>query len=244
MTRHERPCGPRRRAAGPARSASVPCPAGWRGRAGPLPRRRGSIWPQPVLPRRTWWLSCSGSGITLGCIGLTMLHHLVGGSGACRSAGRWRRARSPCSRWRPSLFPLVARICRSSIPGLGPKRSGSMRELAHKAAYLNVGLSSSAVRHSTSSSGSRFAAMLRRLVAAPRTRTPILRPSRWLQHLSGPGLVLLFLTSTFAAIDWGMSLEPKWSSTIYGAMLMIGRSAVDPRDDDRDRDLAGVRPAR
>ena len=47
-------------------------------------------------------------------------------------------------------------------------------------------------------------------------------PSLWLQALSGPGLVVLFVTSSFAAIDWGMSLEPQWASTIYGAMLITG----------------------
>jgi hypothetical protein len=33
------------------------------------------------------------------------------------------------------------------------------------------------------------------------------------------GLVLLVPTTTFAAFDWGMSLEPHWYSSIYGAML-------------------------
>jgi hypothetical protein len=47
-------------------------------------------------------------------------------------------------------------------------------------------------------------------------------PSRRLQGLSGPGAVLLFLTGTFSAIDWAMSLEPQWSSTIYGAMIIVG----------------------
>ena len=47
-------------------------------------------------------------------------------------------------------------------------------------------------------------------------------PSRVLQGLSGPGIVLLFLAGTFSAIDWGMSLDPKWTSTIYGVMLIIG----------------------
>ena len=42
--------------------------------------------------------------------------------------------------------------------------------------------------------------------------------------MSGPGLVLLFLTGTFAAIDWGMSLEPNWASTIYGTMLIVGQA--------------------
>ena len=47
-------------------------------------------------------------------------------------------------------------------------------------------------------------------------------PSRWLQGISGPGIALLFLAATFSAIDWGMSLDPKWTSTIYGVMLIIG----------------------
>jgi predicted secreted protein len=44
-----------------------------------------------------------------------------------------------------------------------------------------------------------------------------------LQSLSAPGLVLYFLTTSFALIDWGMSLEPEWYSTIYGVLIMIGQ---------------------
>jgi hypothetical protein len=39
--------------------------------------------------------------------------------------------------------------------------------------------------------------------------------------LSGPGLVLFVLTVTFAAIDWVMSLDPEWSSTIFG-LIFVG----------------------
>ena len=79
--------------------------------------------------------------------------------------------------------------------------------------------------------------------ASPRRRTGASDhgPSRRLQRLSGPGLVLLFLTGTFAAIDWMMSLEPHWVSTIYGAMVVVGEGAGDAGDDDRRRGLA-VRP--
>jgi hypothetical protein len=35
-------------------------------------------------------------------------------------------------------------------------------------------------------------------------------------------LVLLIPTSTFAAFDWAMSLEPHWYSSIYGAILTAG----------------------
>jgi len=38
--------------------------------------------------------------------------------------------------------------------------------------------------------------------------------------LSGPGMVLLIFTVTFASIDWFMSLDPEWSSTIYGFIFV------------------------
>lgn len=40
--------------------------------------------------------------------------------------------------------------------------------------------------------------------------------------ISGPGLVLFSLVTSFAAFDWGMSLEPKWFSTMYGVIYMVG----------------------
>jgi hypothetical protein len=43
-----------------------------------------------------------------------------------------------------------------------------------------------------------------------------------LRGLSALGLVLLFLTATFAAVDWGMSLAPHWFSTIYGVLFIVG----------------------
>jgi len=40
-------------------------------------------------------------------------------------------------------------------------------------------------------------------------------------RLSGPGLVFYGLTLTFASIDWAMSLEPQWFSTVYGMIWMV-----------------------
>lgn len=40
---------------------------------------------------------------------------------------------------------------------------------------------------------------------------------RW--RLSAPGVLLFSLTSSFAAIDWLMSLQPHWYSTIFGIYL-------------------------
>jgi hypothetical protein len=40
--------------------------------------------------------------------------------------------------------------------------------------------------------------------------------------VSGPGLILYALTISFAAIDWVMSIDPSWISTIYGLLILIG----------------------
>jgi hypothetical protein len=40
--------------------------------------------------------------------------------------------------------------------------------------------------------------------------------------VSGPGLILYGGTISFAAIDWVMSLDPSWVSTIFGLIILIG----------------------
>jgi hypothetical protein len=41
--------------------------------------------------------------------------------------------------------------------------------------------------------------------------------------VSGPGLILYAFTISFAAIDWVMSIDPSWISTIYGLSFLIGQ---------------------
>src|SRR6267154_6806793 len=41
--------------------------------------------------------------------------------------------------------------------------------------------------------------------------------------VSGPGLILYGFTISFAAIDWTMSLDPSWISTIFGLIILIGQ---------------------
>ena len=44
-----------------------------------------------------------------------------------------------------------------------------------------------------------------------------------MRAISAPGLVVFTFVTTFAFIDWIMSLEPHWFSTIYGVMFLIGQ---------------------
>jgi hypothetical protein len=50
--------------------------------------------------------------------------------------------------------------------------------------------------------------------------------SRRLRSLSSLGLGAFGLTATFASIDWMMSVEPHWFSTIYGFMFVTGTAAA------------------
>lgn len=43
------------------------------------------------------------------------------------------------------------------------------------------------------------------------------------ETLGASGIVLYALTITFASIDWVMSLQPEWYSTIYPAMFAVGQ---------------------
>jgi hypothetical protein len=46
------------------------------------------------------------------------------------------------------------------------------------------------------------------------------------QNLSGPGFVLYALAVTFAGVDWVMSLDVEWFSTIFGLLMLIGQGVV------------------
>jgi hypothetical protein len=46
------------------------------------------------------------------------------------------------------------------------------------------------------------------------------------QNLSGPGFVIYGIAVTFAGVDWVMSLDPEWFSTIFGLLMLIGQGVL------------------
>jgi hypothetical protein len=55
-------------------------------------------------------------------------------------------------------------------------------------------------------------------------RTAEPRVTQRLKSLSAPGILLYAITVTFASVDWVMSLEPEYFSTIYGMIFMVGQA--------------------
>jgi hypothetical protein len=56
--------------------------------------------------------------------------------------------------------------------------------------------------------------------SAPRLPGPM---DRRFRVLAGPGLVLYFITITFMAVDWIMSMQPQFTSTIFGILTIGGQ---------------------
>lgn len=46
---------------------------------------------------------------------------------------------------------------------------------------------------------------------------------RRLQNISGPGLLVFVLCLSFVLIDWAMSLQAEWFSTMFSPMLIVGQ---------------------
>lgn len=158
-------------------------------------------------------------GVVLGCLGLTMLHHLTGGS--------WGIAiRRPLEAGAMAIIPMAVLFLPIAL-GLGSIYRWMDHEFAHhhaavrhKLNYLNTGAwSARAILYFVL--WITFALMLSGW-SRQQDKTRNLAPTNRLRFISGPGMVLMFLTVTFSSVDWIMSLEPDWYSTIYGVMLLVG----------------------
>ena len=180
----------------------------------------GLVWPWRVYPAflvgYLFWI-----GIALGSLSLTMLHRLVGGSWGLPV----RRPMEAAALTIPVLAVLffvslpfgMSHLYRWADPGLASK----FPDLHFNHHYLNVrAFLTRAVVYFVIWTGLAYL-MARWSVRQDETTDPT--ASRWAQDVSGPGLALLFVTGTFAMVDWVMSLEPDWYSTIYGAMLIVGQ---------------------
>jgi len=53
-------------------------------------------------------------------------------------------------------------------------------------------------------------------------KPPLADTSKRFKIVSAPGIILYALTISFAVIDWVMSLNPTWISTIYGLIFLAG----------------------
>jgi hypothetical protein len=158
-------------------------------------------------------------GLSLGCLALLMLHHLV--------SGAWgfviQRIVEAGARTLPLMAVLFIPVVfgmKELYPWTHPATVGQSHELQAKSGYLsaNFFVIRTVVYFGFWITASFVLSTWSRRQDKTGTGTLTAR----MKTFSGPGMVAFVLTGSFAAFDWMMSLEPGWYSTIYGAMVIVG----------------------
>lgn len=164
------------------------------------------------------WVFCVG--IALGCLAIAMLHHL--------SRGSWglvaRRTLEAASRTLPVLVLLAVPLF-FGLHDLYEWTHGEVVQadpvLQHKAPYLNVPFF--LVRFFLYFAIWYGCAWVLNRMSLAQDRTGDPRLVRRMQLVAAPGLAAYCLAATFASVDWLMSLQPHWFSTIYGVYFVGGQ---------------------
>jgi hypothetical protein len=162
------------------------------------------------------------TGMGLGCLGILLLHHTVG--------GKWgmviRRLCEAGARTLPYMAILLLPVLLAMPILYLWDRPDALNDpnIRLKAAYLNVPffIARSVFYFAVWTFYAwRLSALSREQDHArdPDVIGPLIDKMR---AISAPGLVVFTVTASFAFVDWIMSLEPHWFSTIYGAMFLMG----------------------
>lgn len=166
------------------------------------------------------WLFCLG--IALGCYAIALLHQM--------SRGAWgvliRRPLGAASRTFPFLLVGFLPIVLGLQELYSWARPGALDDplIAHKAWWLNDqgfilrGLGYFAVWIF-------FAWALNRM---SRRQDEIKSDKlfRRMQAVAAPALILYVMTATAASVDWIMSLDPHWYSSLFGMMFVVGHGVA------------------
>jgi hypothetical protein len=155
-------------------------------------------------------------GLTLGCLGILILHHLVSGS--------WGHVVQRYVESGASTLPFMALLFVPIILGMNELYPWTSHEhvehaVEKKLGYLNVPFF--LVRQVLYFGAWVGVASWLSKQSRLQDETGDPRLTRKMKIFSGPSMVLFVLTVTLASVDWMMSLEPEWYSTMYG----IGRIA-------------------
>jgi hypothetical protein len=159
-------------------------------------------------------------GVSVGSLAWLMLQYLTGGA--------WGVViRRPCEAAARTL-PLVALMFLPiviGIPNLYPwshaKVVAADEILKHKQVYLNVPFF--LTRAAVYFAGWILLSWLFNRWSEREDREGAARVHGKMAALAGPGLIFWGFSVTFMAVDWVLSLDPHWFSTMFGMLFMAGQ---------------------
>ncbi|MCU1267091.1 MAG: hypothetical protein JWM21_3409 [Acidobacteria bacterium] len=161
------------------------------------------------------------AGIAIGALALLMLQHLTGGG--------WglviRRVLEAATRTLPLMLVLFIPIllgAHSIYSWTNAEVIAAHPALQEKVRYLNLTFFS--VRAVIVFAIWLLLAFFLNRWSRQQDLTGDRALAKKMRVLSGPGMVLFVFTVTVAAIDWVMSLDPEWSSTIFGLLFVAAWS--------------------
>jgi len=181
----------------------------------------GLAWQNPPLLWRAYLVAIMACWpVALGGTGLLALGNLTG--------GRWAHVARPFYISAARTIPLVTLLLVPSAFGLEqlyPWASPSSALADHLSPFKDFYLSPQFFLGRAAFYLLTWTLVAWWLVKVSRRElepasTPIMR------RAGAVSLLLLVPTTTFAAFDWGMSLEPLWYSSIYGAIITAGGVVV------------------
>jgi hypothetical protein len=157
-------------------------------------------------------------GLPLGCSAILMLHHMVGGTWGFPLRRLLESGTKTLWLMALLILPILFRL-----PALyswaDPSKVKVNPVLQYKQPYLNVPFF--VARTVVYFAAWMALAYFLNKWSSQQDETGEPGLTRRLQSLSGPGLLIYGLTVTFASVDWVMSLEASWFSTIYGMIFMV-----------------------
>lgn len=159
--------------------------------------------------------------LMLGCLGLLMVHHLTGGAWGMVCRRVWEAA----TRTLPVivLFFLPIAVMLPELYSWARPDAAADPVIQLKTPYLNKPFFYARAALFFAIWGA-LIFFLNRWSKVQDDEAPLLPgpKDRRFRVLSGPGLVLFVLTVTFMSVDWVMSLDPHWYSTMFGVIFIGG----------------------
>ena len=157
------------------------------------------------------------AGISVGSLALLMLQHMTGGG--------WGLVIRRVLEAGTQTLPLVVLLFGPIVAGASSIYSWTHPEEVQKHAALQVKAPYLSLPFFTVRAAICFAiwlvlAYLLNRWSRLQDQTADRQYTKKMRVLSGPGMVLLVFTVSFASIDWFMSLDPLWYSTIYGFIFV------------------------
>lgn len=161
-------------------------------------------------------------GLGMGSLALLMIHHLTG--------GRWGFIVRRLLEGGAMTLPLMALLFVPILLGMGdlykwvdPAYVAGDPILEHKEVYLNPpAYTIRTIIYFIIWVGG---AVLLYKWSGDQDKAPDgdFKPAMRMRYLSGAGMVLYVITMTMASVDWAMSIEPHFFSTMYGVLFMVGQ---------------------